>query len=312
MGGNLSLLDRGTPPGRVADVFFPRGPGQRLLPRRCQLPPGDRCHVLAEFFPPCRERHCYGDRVGTTPAKPGSQSGTAEAWRTPRKKATTGSRKEASKRLKGPDPKSLFLWQALLRRERKVLRMETGRRALDKLRAKCLERGASGIMGLARFFRNMDDNRSKTLDLEEFRKGLQEAGVPLEQGDMEEVFSLCDKNKSGMLDFDEFLEALRPPMSKARKDVIGDAFQKLDRTGDGLVTVEDLRGVYHCHGHPKFKSGEWTEDQVFRAFLDNFDSPGDKDGKITAEEFLNYYSGVSASIDSDEYFVDMIKSAWKL
>nr|XP_020636697.1 calcyphosin isoform X2 [Pogona vitticeps] len=254
MGGNLSLLDRGTPPGWVADVFFPRGPGQRLLPRRCQLPPGDRCHVLAEFFPPRWERHCYGDRVGTTPAKPGSQSGTAEAWRTPRKKATTGSR----------------------------------------------------------FFRNMDDNRSKTLDLEEFRKGLQEAGVPLEQGDVEEVFSLCDKNKSGMLDFDEFLEALRPPMSKARKDVIGDAFQKLDRTGDGLVTVEDLRGVYHCHGHPKFKSGEWTEDQVFRAFLDNFDSPGDKDGKITAEEFLNYYSGVSASIDSDEYFVDMIKSAWKL
>ena len=55
----------------------------------------------------------------------------------------------------------------------------------------------------------MDDNRSKTLDLEEFRKGLQEAGVPLEQGDVEEVFSLCDKNKSGMLDFDEFLEALR-------------------------------------------------------------------------------------------------------
>ncbi|KAH0625724.1 hypothetical protein JD844_033930 [Phrynosoma platyrhinos] len=140
----------------------------------------------------------------------------------------------------------------------------------------------------------MDDNGSKSLDLEEFRKGLQEAGVPLEGGDVEEIFHFCDKNKSGTLNFNEFLEALRPPMSKARKEIIGEAFQKLDQTGDGLVTVEDLRGVYNSRSHPKFKSGEWTEDQ------------------ITAEEFLNYYSGVSASIDSDDYFVDMMKAAWKL
>ncbi|XP_032076118.1 calcyphosin [Thamnophis elegans] len=187
-----------------------------------------------------------------------------------------------------------------------------GTGSIAKLRAKCLERGASGIKGLGRFFRIMDDNGSKSLDLEEFVKGLQDAGVPLERGEAEEIFSFCDKNKNGTLDFTEFLQALRPPMSNTRKEIIAKAFQKLDRTGDGLVTVEDLHGVYNSRSHPKFKSGEWTEDQVFSAFLESFDSPDDKDGKITNEEFLNYYSGVSASIDSDEYFVDMMKAAWKL
>ncbi|KAJ6664212.1 hypothetical protein lerEdw1_008430 [Lerista edwardsae] len=158
----------------------------------------------------------------------------------------------------------------------------------------------------------MDDDKSKSLDREEFRQGLQDAGVPLERGEVEKIFSLCDKNRSGTLDLNEFLELLRPPMSKVRKEIIEEAFRKLDRTGDGLVTVEDLHGVYNSQSHPKFQSGEWTEDQVFRTFLDNFDSPNDKDGKVTAEEFLNYYSGVSASIDSDEYFVDMVKRAWKL
>ncbi|CAI5799227.1 calcyphosin [Podarcis lilfordi] len=190
------------------------------------------------------------------------------------------------------------------------VKMETG--AIVKLRAKCLERGASGIKGLARFFRVMDDDRSKTLDLEEFVQGLRDAGVPLERSEAQEIFAFCDKNRSGTLDFDEFLEALRPPMSEARKEVIRQAFQKLDRTGDGLVTVEDLRGVYNGRSHPKFKSGEWTEEQVFRSFLDSFDSPDDKDGKVTAEEFLNYYSAVSASIDSDDYFVGMVKAAWKI
>nr|XP_056701354.1 calcyphosin [Euleptes europaea] len=189
--------------------------------------------------------------------------------------------------------------------------MEAGTRAVVKLRAKCLERGAAGIKKLIRHLRIMAEEKSKPLDFEEFLKGLQDGGFSLEQEEAQQIFSLCDKSRSGTLDFTEFLEALQPPMSEARKEVIGEAFRKLDKTGDGLVTVEDLQGVYQSQAHPRFKSGEWTEEEVLRSFLDTFDSP-DKDGKVTAEEFLNYYSGISASISSDEYFVDMVKVAWKL
>lgn len=59
------------------------------------------------------------------------------------------------------------------------------------------------------------------------------------------------------------------------------AFRKLDKTGDGVITIEDLRGVYNAKYHPKYQNGEWTEDQVFRTFLDNFDSPYDRDGKVS-------------------------------
>ena len=31
-------------------------------------------------------------------------------------------------------------------------------------------------------------------------------------------------------------------MSKARKNIINEAFNKLDKTGDQVITVEDLRG----------------------------------------------------------------------
>ena len=36
----------------------------------------------------------------------------------------------------------------------------------------------------------------------------------------------------------------QPPMSDARKRVIGEAFNKLDKSGDGFITIDDVRGVY--------------------------------------------------------------------
>ena len=40
------------------------------------------------------------------------------------------------------------------------------------------------------------------------------------------------------------------------------------------------RNVYNVKNHKKYKSGEWTEDQCLREFLDSFDTPNEKDGKV--------------------------------
>ena len=39
---------------------------------------------------------------------------------------------------------------------------------------------------------------------------------------------------------------------------------------------------------------------------------GEKDGQVTPDEFCRYYSNVSASIDSDDYFELMIRNAWHI
>uniref|UniRef100_A0A2K5ELM5 EF-hand domain-containing protein n=1 Tax=Aotus nancymaae TaxID=37293 RepID=A0A2K5ELM5_AOTNA len=163
----------------------------------------------------------------------------------------------------------------------------------------------------SRFFRRLDRDGSRSLDTDEFRQGLAKLGLVLDQAEAEGVCRRWDCDGSGTLDLEEFLRALRPPMSQAREAVIAAAFAKLDRSGDGVVTVDDLRGVYSGRAHPKVRSGEWTEDEVLRRFLDNFDS-SEKDGQVTLAEFQDYYSGVSASINTDEEFVAMMTSAWQL
>ncbi|KAJ8026389.1 Calcyphosin-like protein [Holothuria leucospilota] len=76
-------------------------------------------------------------------------------------------------------------------------------------------------------------------------------------------------------------------MSKARKDVILKAFRKLDKTGDGVITIEDLKGVYNVKNHPKYLNGEMTEEQVFTKFLESFEAGSDQiDGKVWPSFFL--------------------------
>lgn len=39
---------------------------------------------------------------------------------------------------------------------------------------------------------------------------------------------------------------------------------------------------------------------------------GINDGKITKDEFIDYYTFISASIDNDQYFELMINNAWRI
>lgn len=182
---------------------------------------------------------------------------------------------------------------------------------LEKLRCQLLSRGATGIIGFGKVFRRMDDDGNRSLCYEEFRKGIDESGVKTDDG-ARTLFDAFDKDRSGSICINEFLKAIRPPMSDGRKRVIAEAFKKLDKSGDAVVTLEDLNGVYNVKHNPRYLSGEETEEQILNKFLANFESNGSIDGKVTYDEFLDYYAGVSSSIDHDAYFDLMMRQAWKI
>lgn len=190
---------------------------------------------------------------------------------------------------------------------------------LKKFQTACLKRGTAGIKSFGRVFRQYDDDGNKKLNQAEFRKGVREYGLNASDGitdhDIDQLFTYFDRDNSGCINFDELLQGIRPPMNEARRRLIARAFDKLDATGDGVVTVADLihpENGYDVTQHPKYKSGELSQKEIMLKFLENFEAPTSKDGLVTREEFLNYYAGVSASIEKDVYFDLMMRQSWRL
>jgi hypothetical protein len=54
-----------------------------------------------------------------------------------------------------------------------------------------------------------------------------------------------------------------------------------------------------------------TKEEALQDFLNGFEgSEGNRDGKVTLEEWIKYYEEVSCSIDTDDYFGSMMTTTW--
>jgi Ca2+-binding EF-hand superfamily protein len=190
--------------------------------------------------------------------------------------------------------------------------------AVGKFRAKLIQRGARGFIGLQRQFKIMDDDNSKTLDKAEFKKAVKDFRVGVTDEDIGTIWAAFDINGDGTISYDEFVRGVRGPMNKFRQALCKKAFTILDRDGSGEVDVSDIKGVYNASKHPDVLSGKKTEDEILGDFLETFESHHNlhanrrNDQTVTFEEFLEYYNNISASVDSDEYFELMMNNAWNL
>ena len=91
------------------------------------------------------------------------------------------------------------------------------------------------------------------------------------------------------------------------------AFNMLDKDGQGGISLQDIAGIYDVSMNPEFLEGRKTRDEILTDFLSNFEgAKGNKDGIVTKAEFVDYYTDLSMSTPSDEYFVRMMESTWQV
>jgi Ca2+-binding EF-hand superfamily protein len=98
--------------------------------------------------------------------------------------------------------------------------------------------------------------------------------------------------------------------------MVAKAFAMLDKSNSGVITLSDVAGIYDVSMNPEFLEGRKSRDEILTDFLSNFEGQSNiqgavqGDGNITFQEFCDYYTDLSMSTPSDEYFVRMMESTW--
>uniref|UniRef100_A0A7S1CF06 EF-hand domain-containing protein n=1 Tax=Bicosoecida sp. CB-2014 TaxID=1486930 RepID=A0A7S1CF06_9STRA len=188
----------------------------------------------------------------------------------------------------------------------------SAREVADIVRAKIIERGGdNGVRTLTRLLKRMDTSGDGKLSAPELQAGLADMGVALSPKEVMQVMALFDRDRSGKLTLRELQMALAGEMSDKRKAFVDEAFRRLDKTGDGEVTIEDIAAAYDASANPDVASGKVSEDEARAALLANFDIT-DRDGVVTRAEFHEYYAGLSAGIEHDDYWELMMRNAWHI
>lgn len=131
--------------------------------------------------------------------------------------------------------------------------------------------------------------------------------------DLQALVKYYDANEDGQIDLEEFLRGLRDPLTERREAMVWRAFQLMDRDGSGKIEAKDVQHLYDVSQHREFIEGTKSKLEILEDFLNSFDGvKGNNDGIITKEEWHEYYTDLSVSIPSDDYFVQMMESTWNI
>jgi len=191
------------------------------------------------------------------------------------------------------------------------------RENIESFRRVLASRGLRGIIGLAQQLQIADFEKTGEIQLHDFVQVIQGFNVPISNADIRSLFGIFDRNKKGKINYIEFMTGIKGEMNAHRKAVAELAFKHLDTNNKGAITIKDLLGRYCAKNHPLVRSGKRTEEQGLTEFIETFEMSKSLYGRgddmtVTKEEFMDYYNSVSASVESNKDFEDIVVNTWRL
>ena len=116
-------------------------------------------------------------------------------------------------------------------------------------------------------------------------------------------------NKFGRISHHEFMNELRGHLTGDRLNLVKRAFSAIDRRSEGKVALDELCRAYNARADQRVLNGDITSGQAVKEFMDTFEF-NSSSSWITFEDFLEYYTSISATVQEDSAFSLMIWQCW--
>jgi hypothetical protein len=175
-------------------------------------------------------------------------------------------------------------------------------------------KGIDAFWNLRAYFINLDKqvyNEGK-IDREDLKDALITWGVtPSLKIYFDSVIDLVDYYKTGLIAWADFLALLRGPLPAERESIVSEVFTYLTLpAGKEFLTADDLASYIVAKEHPLVTIGGASEKDALAHLIKHLSVRGRVPPAIRLEAFAQYYADLSAGIDDDSYFDQIVRGSW--
>ena len=143
----------------------------------------------------------------------------------------------------------------------------------------------------------------------------QDMRINIPYDELKILFNFANKNDSDIISIEQLINIIKGNLNEQRKLYIEQTFSKIDKEQTTKISINVLKKMFNSKKHPEVINGLKSEEEIFEQFCLSLDLFCElynipKNGEISYENFIEYYSYISASIPDEVYFEDMINGVW--
>ena len=138
-------------------------------------------------------------------------------------------------------------------------------------------------------------------------------GLHMSTHDIDILTSHFDVDGLGHMNIEAFILGMRGSLNARRLSIVEKAFNTIAEDGEGWATVEGATEMLNVDMMPEVRRGTLTPIEGAKEFVRRLEgTTGIAGGKITKEEFVDYYSWLGCSVIDDDTFVGLVETAWRV
>ena len=201
--------------------------------------------------------------------------------------------------------------------------------SLVKFRKLLVSLGTKSIFRFQKMLSIYDRDNSGFISFENFYTIFQSNYIDIPLVDIKSIFGLFDNNNNEKqinsaseykIKYDLLLKSIIGNISIKRRALIQKVFDSFSRDKNGKILISDMKNRFNPSRHPDVLKGSKTENKILGEFLDFLEIfreyynnlHGGYTFNIGFQEFLEFYSEISLSIEDDKDFENLLINCWDL
>ena len=200
--------------------------------------------------------------------------------------------------------------------------------SLVKFRKLLVSLGTKSIFRFQKMLSIYDRDNSGFISFDNFYTIFQSNYIDIPLVDIKSIFGLFDNNNEKQINsaseykikYDLLLKSIIGNISIKRRALIQKVFDSFNKDKNGKILISDMKNRFNPSRHPDVLKGSKTENKILGEFLDFLEIfreyynnlHGGYTFNMGFQEFLEFYSEISLSIEDDKDFENLLINCWDL